>query len=335
MSKKRYVDTKFWDDNYIIEKDPVEKLLFLYLLTNTLTNIIGIYEISINRIAFDTGIDKDMVIKILERFEADDKIKYENGWIAIKKFISYQQDNPKIRAGISYELKKVPQSLIDFIDILDYEPTEKEFKGKKVHKNLREKILKKYDDKCCFCGSKDNLEIDHIIPVFQGGTNDEDNLRVLCQSCNGKRNAGLRWNKEKNGWDMGTPSENMGTPSEKMGTPLILKPNNNNTSKDGSAMGSLSHPNPNPNPNLNTNTNTKGDVLCESKIVEIVDKSLEEKEKLKKEMLEAGCFEGSFIEEIFKKYPASKIEKYYEDLKYKENINNPSGWLVYNLKKEG
>jgi len=29
MSKKRYVDTKFWDDNYIIEKDPNEKLLFL------------------------------------------------------------------------------------------------------------------------------------------------------------------------------------------------------------------------------------------------------------------------------------------------------------------
>ena len=119
MSKKRYVDTKFWDDNYIIEKDPVEKLLFLYLLTNTLTNIIGIYEISINRIAFDTGIDKDMVIKILERFEADDKTKYENGWIAIKNFTRHQLNNPKINAGIKALSSEVPGNLIKWSNI-DY-----------------------------------------------------------------------------------------------------------------------------------------------------------------------------------------------------------------------
>ena len=232
MSKKRYVDTKFWDDNYIIEKDPIEKLLFLYLLTNTLTNIIGIYEISIRRIAFDTGIDKDMVINILERFEKNNKIKYENGWIVIRNFIKYQQDNPKIRAGISYELKKVPQSLLDFTNILDYKPTEKKFKGQKVHKNLREKILEKYNHKCCFCGAVDNLEIDHIVPVFQGGTNEENNLRVLCQSCNGKRNAGLRWNKENNGWDIDSQ-------------PI--------------KVGGLSHPNTNLNPNNNKDKKESGD----------------------------------------------------------------------------
>ncbi|MBA7590758.1 hypothetical protein ES708_32895 [subsurface metagenome] len=100
MSKKRYVDTKFWDDNYIIEKDPIEKLLFLYLLTNTLTNIIGIYEISTNRIAFDTGIDREMVDKILKRFEEDDKIKYENGWVAIKNFTKHQKYPHQLHASL-------------------------------------------------------------------------------------------------------------------------------------------------------------------------------------------------------------------------------------------
>lgn len=117
MSKKRYVDTKFWDDNYIIEKDPIEKLLFLYLLTNTLTNIIGIYEISINRIAFDTGIDKEMVLKILERFEADDKAKYENGWIALKNFTKHQLNNPKINAGIKALSREIPEDLIKWVNI--------------------------------------------------------------------------------------------------------------------------------------------------------------------------------------------------------------------------
>jgi 5-methylcytosine-specific restriction endonuclease McrA len=33
--------------------------------------------------------------------------------------------------------------------------------------------------------------IDHIIPVSRGGTNDVDNLRLLCRSCNSKKGARL------------------------------------------------------------------------------------------------------------------------------------------------
>jgi uncharacterized phage protein (TIGR02220 family) len=117
MSKQRYVDTKFWTDNYIVEKDPIEKLLYIYLLTNTLTNILGIYEISIRQIAFDTGIDRDMVYKILERFEKDEKVKYSKGYIAIKKFTKYQANNPKINKGIGELLKEVPIELVEWVEI--------------------------------------------------------------------------------------------------------------------------------------------------------------------------------------------------------------------------
>ena len=117
MSKQRYIDTKFWDDNYIVERDPIEKLLYLYLLTNTLTNILGIYEISLRRIAFDTGIDKDMVIKILERFEKDYKIKYSDGYVVIKNFVKHQSNNPKINKGIELLLKETPVNLIKWVDI--------------------------------------------------------------------------------------------------------------------------------------------------------------------------------------------------------------------------
>ena len=34
MSKKRWINTKFWDDEYITELESIEKLLFLYFLTN-------------------------------------------------------------------------------------------------------------------------------------------------------------------------------------------------------------------------------------------------------------------------------------------------------------
>ena len=67
MAKLRSINTHFWDDNYIVELDPIEKLMFLYLITNPLTTIAGAYELPLRRIAFDTGIDREMVVKILDR----------------------------------------------------------------------------------------------------------------------------------------------------------------------------------------------------------------------------------------------------------------------------
>ena len=76
MAKQRMINTKIWSDNYFEELDPTEKLLFLYFLTNIYTNICGIYEIPLKIIAVETGIDKEMVKKILQRFESDKKIFY-------------------------------------------------------------------------------------------------------------------------------------------------------------------------------------------------------------------------------------------------------------------
>jgi len=56
---------------------------------------------------------------------------------------------------------------------------------------LRFKILKKYNFTCQYCGRRApevKLEVDHIIPISKGGSNDEDNLTVACFECNrGKR----------------------------------------------------------------------------------------------------------------------------------------------------
>jgi 5-methylcytosine-specific restriction endonuclease McrA len=40
---------------------------------------------------------------------------------------------------------------------------------------------------CALCQSTDNLVIDYIIALSQGGSNDLDNLRTLCASCNTKQ----------------------------------------------------------------------------------------------------------------------------------------------------
>lgn len=116
MAKQRYLNTKFWDDRYIRKLSPEAKLLFLYLLTNPLTNIAGIYEIEIERIEFDTKIPAVEILSLLKQFEKDGKIMYLDGWVAIKNFIRHQTTSSvKVQAGIVAELKKIPTGILSRI----------------------------------------------------------------------------------------------------------------------------------------------------------------------------------------------------------------------------
>jgi 5-methylcytosine-specific restriction endonuclease McrA len=41
-------------------------------------------------------------------------------------------------------------------------------------------------DPCAYCGGLGGT-IDHITPIIDGGTNDDDNLTAACRSCNGRK----------------------------------------------------------------------------------------------------------------------------------------------------
>lgn len=227
MAKQRYVNTRFWDDGYIITLDPTEKLLFIYLLTNPLTNIVGAYELSLRRSAFDTGIDSDTILKIFQRFEAAGKVYFRDGWVVIVNFVKHQSHNPKIMSGIRAELAHMPPHIAALVN-LEYGPKQKAARAK-ITPAKRQRILDRDGHQCQFCQATEDLEIDHITPVAVGGSSDDTNLRVLCQRCNGKRNADLRW--AING-DVSLSQDSLPT-----------------------KMGGLSHLNSNSNSNFNSNEN--------------------------------------------------------------------------------
>lgn len=112
MANNRYVNTNFWKDNYVADLDPTEKLVFIYLLTNPRTNMAGAYEINVREVAFDTGIDKDMIVKIMQRFENDNKILVESGWVVLLNFQKHQNLNPKTLVTVSRLFATMPAQVI-------------------------------------------------------------------------------------------------------------------------------------------------------------------------------------------------------------------------------
>lgn len=51
------------------------------------------------------------------------------------------------------------------------------------------RVILERDQVCQECGSDEDLQLDHVIPVSRGGNDSEDNLRVLCGTCNRRRGA--------------------------------------------------------------------------------------------------------------------------------------------------
>ncbi len=130
--KSRSIQTKFWYDTWIEELNTSEKLLYLYFLTNPLTNLLGVYEISIKRISDESGISKETVQKALKRFESDSRIIYTDNFIIITKFLKNQKLNPNMQLNVESLFEALPNFLKD--KILD--------NGSKGFESIRNGLLK-------------------------------------------------------------------------------------------------------------------------------------------------------------------------------------------------
>ena len=50
--------------------------------------------------------------------------------------------------------------------------------------NKKNQIKERDGNKCVVCNSREQLTVDHIVPLSAGGTNERSNLRTLCKGCN-------------------------------------------------------------------------------------------------------------------------------------------------------
>ncbi|MBD3004693.1 HNH endonuclease [Streptomyces sp. 5-10] len=59
-----------------------------------------------------------------------------------------------------------------------------------ISQRKRARILERDGHACLACESADDLTLDHVVHWSKGGSNADDNLRVLCRPCNSSRGTG-------------------------------------------------------------------------------------------------------------------------------------------------
>ncbi len=107
--------------------------------------------------------------------------------------------NKEVHKGRFYKISFEGEEILNFLNHRDIKVSAKNTlikrnnNRKSISPKIRSKVLRRDHYTCNHCGKSIDdgakLEVDHIVPVSKGGTNDLNNLQVLCWECNhGKSN---------------------------------------------------------------------------------------------------------------------------------------------------
>lgn len=178
MARSRNIKPGFFKNEFLAEIPFESRLLFIGLWT--LADREGRLEdrpkrIKVEVFPFD-DCDVDLMLTqlqangFLRRYEVDgQKI------ISIHNFVKHQDPHYKEKAS---ELPPAPG-------------LKNEVLATNVTRTQRTRVMDRDGNACQKCAATSHLCIDHVIPVSLGGTSDDDNLQVLCMSCNSKKSNSL------------------------------------------------------------------------------------------------------------------------------------------------
>lgn len=70
----------------------------------------------------------------------------------------------------------------------DVERTDRERRAH-ISRTIRAEVYRRDGHACVECGTDEHLSLDHIFPWSKGGSDEIENLRTLCRSCNSRKGA--------------------------------------------------------------------------------------------------------------------------------------------------
>ena len=109
--------------------------------------------------------------------EANTQLQYERNKEQIEK--------DKIKAKLLEKKKKREIEKLALQELIDEgEIFPEANKRPPIPKTVVDAVWNRDRGKCVYCGSNENLHLDHIIPFSKGGDTSVENLQLLCQKCN-------------------------------------------------------------------------------------------------------------------------------------------------------
>lgn len=110
MSIHKQIQEKFWQNEFVLELKPEERCFYMYLITNTMTTLCGIYKFSLKLAVLETRLAPEVIEKHLRIFEGYGKlvISKDTKEIMIVNWLKHNfKSNKKTIASINKELKDV------------------------------------------------------------------------------------------------------------------------------------------------------------------------------------------------------------------------------------
>ena len=106
------IHNRFWSDGWIRGLNALDRYLFLYLLTNGRARLTGIYELPLDLMASESGIDQRDLMVMLKRLEP--KIYYHDGWVIAVNYLKHHiAGGHKFGQGVKAQFEEIPKKIQD------------------------------------------------------------------------------------------------------------------------------------------------------------------------------------------------------------------------------
>jgi len=81
--KARQIQARFWDDEFVVNATWQSRFVFIYLCTCLPINMSGIFQLSVRKIIFETGLAEDDFEIAKEELSINKKVFFHDGWVLV------------------------------------------------------------------------------------------------------------------------------------------------------------------------------------------------------------------------------------------------------------
>ena len=179
--------------------DPSAQILALYLMTAPAVGMTGIYRMSAETAAFDTGLTVEEVraaasrVINVTRFDVTENVAWSLPTADLHLGAALKPSDHRV-IGVLRELAMFERHpfVEEFVRVNHERYQLGLFPGvvgrrRGWSKVFYASVYARDGSACRYCGSVDLLSVDHVVPRCQGGADDEDNLVVACRACNSRK----------------------------------------------------------------------------------------------------------------------------------------------------